>query len=215
MAWHNCSMLSYTESSAWVQPGFVNVIAIKQPLVFLCLNMVVTIFFLRWKVEIFKHAYQQLRAEKEAEHPTVSVLPFFTIDLSLLRFCSACSTSLSSSLHAIFVPAFGQLVQNLKVIPRSHSWMLLSISERWCLPKELRSPCAPGWVTRERGSAWIGTKKERRKEASDVKKTDWKTCLAGHFYSNFSQDGGGRTGFSFPDFIWDLPLGFFPCWKKK
>lgn len=63
-------MLFYTESSACVQPVFLDVTAIKQPL-FLCLNMVVTMVFLRWKVQIFKHtehAYQQLKVEKEVEH---------------------------------------------------------------------------------------------------------------------------------------------------
>lgn len=71
MARHSCSILFYTESSAWVQPGFLNVTAIKQPF-FLCLNMVVTMVFLRpWKVQIFKHtehAHQQLKAEEEVEH---------------------------------------------------------------------------------------------------------------------------------------------------
>lgn len=80
--------------------------------------MVVTIVLLRWKVQIFKHteqAYQQLRTKGAADYPSVSALPSFTLHLySAFLFCLLSFTTIP--LHVSFVSAFGQSVQNLKVI---------------------------------------------------------------------------------------------------
>lgn len=179
-AGHNCSRLFYTEASAWVLPQFVNVTAIKQPLIFLFLNMVVATALLRGKIQIFQAHRAYLPAPKGREEGRVSLSPcspFPHNASSLQHFCYPCSASLPPSLHVSSALAFGWLVQNLKGIPQI----------------DLRLSWAPGWVRRETGSAQVDMKKQRRLL---VWKGQAGRCPLLGISIVFPETGGERTGFT-------------------
>lgn len=145
MAWHNCSVLSYAESSIWAQLGFVSGIAIKQTPVLSVMIVAICVapgrVFLNWEEQIFKHTeldHKQLRTEK-VEHPSICILSFFTTDISLATFTIYYYLFiLLSSVHVSFVLVLGQWVPHLTShFFRSHGWMLWRNSALCHFPKQL------------------------------------------------------------------------------